>query len=96
MNALPLRVFARAAAERAKDAHFRFFAWTVGVLPLPRGWRERWTDVIGRVAGEAHDAGGLTPAQQSRLDAIVARAFDLTDADMHAMLAFDRWLSGQA
>jgi hypothetical protein len=96
MNALPLRVFARAAAERAKDAHFRFFAWTVGVLPLPRGWRERWTDVIGRVAGEAHDAGGLTPAQQSRLDAIVARAFDLTDADMHTMLAFDRWLSGQA
>ncbi|MGD8278162.1 MAG: N-6 DNA methylase, partial [Gemmatimonadota bacterium] len=35
LNSLPIRVFAAAVAERAKDAHFRFFAWTASVLPIP-------------------------------------------------------------
>src|SRR6476660_2354751 len=39
MNSLPMRVFSRTCAERAKDAHFRFFAWTIGTLPLPRDWK---------------------------------------------------------
>src|SRR5690606_21345762 len=39
LNSLPMRTFARTIAERAKDAHFRFFAWTIAALPLPRDWR---------------------------------------------------------
>jgi hypothetical protein len=38
LNSTPVRTFARAIAERAKDARFRFFAWTIGALPLPGSW----------------------------------------------------------
>ena len=93
LNSLPLRVFARAAAERAKDARFRFFAWTIAALPLPRGWQE---DSLAReledISLAAHQAGGLEPAAQQRLDERVAAAFALTASQCDALLAFDTWL----
>ncbi|HEX6641956.1 MAG TPA: N-6 DNA methylase, partial [Thermoanaerobaculia bacterium] len=38
LSSLPCRVFTRAIAERAKDAHVRFFAWVLAALPLPLDW----------------------------------------------------------
>jgi hypothetical protein len=94
MNSLPLRVFARAAAERAKDAHFRFFAWTIGILPLPANWRVTHADELRELSSNAHTAGGVSGPLQARLDALVADAFGLEDADLEALLFFDHWLSG--
>ncbi len=94
LNSLPMRAFARAAAERAKDARFRFFAWTIGSLPLPRTWRDTDVATLIDIAREAHADGGLARVRQLRLDAIVARAFGLGDDDMNALLAFDNWLCG--
>jgi hypothetical protein len=96
LNSMPLRTFARAAAERAKDAHFRFFAWTVGLLPLPRQWRDLYAPELRDIASAARDAGGISSVQQARLDALVARAYGLGDAEMTALLAFDAWLAGRA
>lgn len=96
LNAMPLRCLARAAAERAKDARFRFFAWTVGMLPLPHAWRARNAGALTSIAQEAHDAGGLSPSHQARLDALVADAYGLTDRDFVALQFFDHWLSGVA
>jgi hypothetical protein len=96
MNALPARVFARAAAERAKDARFRFFAWTIGALPLPAAWRTQNADTVLGISRDAHAAGGLSRVQQLRLDAIVAQVYGLSDDHISALLAFDRWLSGEA
>lgn len=94
LNALPLRVFARAAAERAKDAHFRFFAWTIGMLPLPSLWRSVHAEEITEISRSAHVLKGLSPVAQARLDALVCLAFGLSDDDVEALLGFDRWLSG--
>jgi len=93
LNSLPLRVFARAVAERAKDARFRFFAWTVAALPLPRPWQ---TPSLAReladLAGTAQQAGGLDAAGQRQLDLRVAAAFGLSDTQYQALAAFDSWL----
>jgi hypothetical protein len=97
LNSLPLRTFARAIAERAKDAHFRFFAWTVGVLPLPRDWRDnRAAGELTAIAATAHRDGRLARADRERLDAAVTAVYGLTSDHLDAIAAFDAWLSGRA
>lgn len=96
LNALPLSVFARAIAERAKDARFRFFAWTVAALPLPAAWRccEQAPRLV-ELSRRAHADGGITEAASAELDALVARAYGLDADDVAALGEFDRWLRGR-
>jgi hypothetical protein len=95
-NSLPVRTFARAIAERAKDARFRFFAWTIAVLPLPAGWdRAAVAGPLLTISRAAHAAEGIEPAAQAGLDRLVGAAYGLTDADMEALAAFDDWLRRQ-
>ncbi len=95
LNSLPVRVFARTIAERAKDARFRFFAWTVGALPLPARWRQSpAATALTSIAHRAHAARCLSPPEQAELDRIVASLFGLGDEDVAALADFDRWLSG--
>ncbi|HEX6133943.1 MAG TPA: hypothetical protein VFZ24_08265 [Longimicrobiales bacterium] len=97
LNSLPLRTFARAIAERAKDAHFRFFAWAIAMLPLPPHWRE--SSVAERLialALAAHAAGSLERARQGELDERVARAFGLDAGQLESLAAFDAWLAGRS
>ena len=96
MNSLPVRTLARAAAERAKDARFRFFAWTVATLPLPSRWTACHVDALIAMSRQAHEQGGLNAVQQARLDALVADCYGLSDSDMTALLSFDAWLAGRA
>ena len=93
-NSLPVRVFARAIAERAKDAHFRFFACTVGQLPLPRDLRG--ANALAEISREAHSSGGIGADAQSELDSVVARLFDLSSAQFSALRRFDDWLRGKS
>jgi hypothetical protein len=93
-NSLPFRVFARCVAERAKDSHFRFFACTVALLPLPSHFRQYRADELRDLSRAAHAAGALPRCEQSRLDHLVAAAYGLTNASFHALSRFDRWLNG--
>jgi hypothetical protein len=95
MNSLPLRVLARAIAERAKDAHFRFFAWTIAVLPLPADWRDNGQAApLAALARAAHARGHCTAEQRRELDTLVARSYGLEDRDIEPLRVFDAWLSG--
>jgi tRNA1(Val) A37 N6-methylase TrmN6 len=95
MNSLPLRVFARAIAERAKDAHFRFFAGTVGLLPLPVSWRTTDAGLLRDLSLTAHTNGCISDADQAALDDIVAKAFGLSRNATLALRRFDEWLRGE-
>ena len=93
LNSLPLRVFARAIAERAKDARFRFFAWTVAALPLPVRWRdEPLAAEVEAISRAAHQAGAITESARSHLDECAAAAFGLDAAQLEALIGFDTWL----
>jgi hypothetical protein len=95
LNSGPLRTFARAIAERAKDARFRFFASTIGALPLPAGWcTGPLTQRLQELARAAHESGGMTDAEQAELDAMVASLYHLSAAGQQALAEFDAWLSG--
>ncbi|HET9440494.1 MAG TPA: N-6 DNA methylase [Longimicrobiales bacterium] len=94
-NSLPLRVFARALAERAKDAHFRFFACTVGQLPLPHDWQVKHACELRDLSLRAHADRGIAPEAQTRLDELVADAFALSPPARLALRRFDRWLAGE-
>lgn len=96
-NSLPVRTFARAIAERAKGARFRFQAWTMALVPLPPGWAaSRAAKTLLRISRDAHGAGAITPARQRDLDLAVAGLYGLESRDMEALAEFDRWLRGQA
>jgi hypothetical protein len=94
-NSLPVRVFARAIAERAKDAHFRFFACTIGMLPLPACWRSVHADELRRLSRSAHAAGHIDEDAQKSLDELIGAAYGLTASAIHALRRFDRWLRGE-
>jgi hypothetical protein len=96
LNSLPLRVFARAIAERAKDRHFRFFAWTIAVLPIPRDWRtNRHAAALTAIAQKAHVDGCMSLTQRMRLDDLVATAYGLSDELLLHLRVFDSWLRGK-
>ena len=91
-NSLPIRVFARAIAERAKDAHFRFFAGTVGAVPLPNQWRTNKR--LLNISDIAHRDGVIADDDQIEVDEIVAHMFGLSRAQSSALRDFDLWLRG--
>ena len=96
LNSLPLRVYARAIAERAKDAHFRFFAWTVGALPLPPGWdRGAHAGRLLALSRQAHQQESLDDTQTRQLDRIVGAAYGLGEGDLEVLAGFDAWLRGR-
>ena len=92
-NSTPVRSFARAIAERAKDARFRFFAWTIGALPLPADWRTLpVADRLVTLSGQAHAAGATTREARAEMNALVASAYGLDAGAARALRAFGRWL----
>jgi type I restriction-modification system DNA methylase subunit len=95
-NSLPVRVFARAIAERAKDAHFRFFAYTMGMLPLPLLWQTTKAACLGEISRHAHERGSIDAAEQHQLDELVGCAYGLGRVAMLALRSFDAWLRGEA
>jgi len=96
LNSLPVRTLARAIAERAKDAHFRFFAWCISVLPLPRDWQYgAHADALLRISRAAHAAHSIDARARDELDRVVADAFALTTAQLQAIARQDAWLSGR-
>ncbi|HSJ24298.1 MAG TPA: hypothetical protein VK929_06515 [Longimicrobiales bacterium] len=93
LNSLPVRLFARAIAERAKDAHFRFFAWTIAVLPLPVDWRTNGcAEQLTAIAHRAHARGGCTPSERATLDEIAAASYGIGPGQLGALREFDTWL----
>jgi hypothetical protein len=95
LNSLPVRTFARAIAERAKDARFRFFAWTIALLPLPRRWNQGPAAAeLLRISRAAHYLGAIAPDQALRLDRVVGSLYGLGSADLEALADFDLWLRG--
>ncbi|MEJ2184476.1 MAG: hypothetical protein P8Z36_00900 [Gemmatimonadota bacterium] len=93
LNSLPARTFARAIAERAKDARFRFFAWTVGLIPLPEHWRTAAADLLA-ISRTAHGSGAMSPEGQTELDHLVGSLYGLSQRHMDALQDFDDWLRG--
>ena len=95
LNSTPARCFARSIAERAKDARFRFFAWTVSCLPLPPDWRTHPAALdLLRLSRRAHEAGGMADDDRCRLDRAAAALYRLSPGQAAAIAAFDAWLSG--
>lgn len=100
LAALPSRVFARSIAERAKDARFRFFAWTVGAIPLPHCWRDDAHQRRLADLGERAHATGTAPDPSSpvraEIDDLVRELLELSASEVSTLRRFDRWLSGNS
>ncbi len=95
LNSTPVRTFARAVAERAKDARFRFFAWTIALVPLPTGvFSSDAAPRLVALARQAHVDAGLDPADAAELDDRVCGLYGLSYSDRVALGVFDAWLRG--
>ena len=91
-NSLPVRTFARAIAERAKDAHFRFFGWTIAQIPLPRSWPASTAERLTALARAARERQTITADEQCEIDHLVLQAYGLSRSQHTAILDYDRWL----
>lgn len=95
LNSCVVRTFARVLAERAKDARFRFFGWTIGSVPLPP-IQPRQRGALLAIARRAHEARGITPEDAAALDDLVGDSYALPADDRRALASFDAWLRGDA
>ena len=77
VNALLLSV-----AERAKDAHYRFFGRTVGGVPWP-DLRPEW-DALVRLSRKAHRGADVA----SEIDAAVARLYGMAGREVRVLREF--------
>ena len=77
VNALLLSV-----AERAKDAHYRFFGRTVAGVPWP-DLRPEW-EVLVRLSRKAHRGADVTDA----IDVAVARLYGVTGREVRVLREF--------
>lgn len=69
-------------AERAKDAHYRYFGRTVGAMPLPE-LGGRW-DPLLRASRAAHRTGTAPP----ELDGHVADLYEITPSELEVLRAY--------
>jgi methylase of polypeptide subunit release factors len=69
-------------AERAKDAHYRYFGRTVAALPLPELQPEY--ERLVRLSRRAHRGVDV----QEEIDAAVARLYGVSDDELAALRAF--------
>ena len=69
-------------AERAKDAHYRYFGRTVGALPYP-DTRPAWDELV-RLSRRAHRGADV----ERELDAVVARLYGVTESELASLRAF--------
>lgn len=94
-NSLPVRTLARSIAERAKDASFRFFAWTIALIPLPPRWDTGLTALeLLELSRAAHRVGGLDSKGRAHLDRLVGSLYGLDEEDLRELRGFDQWLRG--
>lgn len=76
LNSVVAGALLLAVAERAKDAHYRYFGRTVGAMPFPDMRCE--TDALLRAARRKH----------RDLDRIVARLYGVSDDELQTLSAF--------
>jgi nucleotide-binding universal stress UspA family protein len=82
LNSTVVNALLLAVAERAKDAHYRFFGRTVAGVPWPEG-RDGW-DTLARLSRRAHRGNDVL----HEIDAIVARAYGLTSRERAVLEEF--------
>jgi hypothetical protein len=70
-----------AAAERAKDAHFRYFGRTVARMPLPP---LVWRDPLVRLARRAHQRQDV----REELDRVVAALYGVSEGELRMLSRF--------
>ena len=71
-------------AERAKDAHYRYFGRTVAAMPYPNA-RDDW-DALVRVSRRAHRGSNVA----RELDALVARLYGVSEIELASLTGFVR------
>lgn len=69
-------------AERAKDAHYRYFGRTVAALPFPDP-RPEWERLV-RLSRRAHRGAAV----EGEIDAVVARLYDVTAEELAVLRSF--------
>jgi hypothetical protein len=85
LNSTVVDALLLAVAERAKDAHYRYFARTVGRMPLPRiDEASRQWQLLVRASRQGHQ--GVDVAAE--VDAIAASAFGVSTAEMGILRRF--------
>lgn len=90
-NSRLVSAFLRTFAERAASGFLRFFAWTVGCLPLPGGWfpLEKRLQRLAEIGERGHAQSGLTPREAEELEALVTELYGLSSEDIALFLPFD-------
>lgn len=71
-----------AVAERAKDAHYRYFGRTVAAMPWPDVHAEE--EALVRLSRRAHRGKDV----QQEIDAVVAHAYGVSDRELEVLRAF--------
>ena len=86
LNSTPVRGFLTSFAERARGRYFRHFAWTVGLVPIPKALAESGRDLslreLADLSKKMHNAKGEDAALALELDRHVAELYGVHEDDL--------------
>lgn len=111
LNTLPVRSYFSSFAPRARGAHFRHFAWTVSLLPLPESldkifekhYKTGTNDLqsllgnLVEISQKLHTVSDGRERRQleARLNEIVATIYNLDENDMKALENYYHFIHGE-
>lgn len=98
LNAAVVSSFVTTFAERAAGGFFRFFAWTLGCLPLPGRWRPMDPRVrrLAELGAAARETGSLGREESQVLEETVADLYHLRPREIEALRRLDETATGAA
>lgn len=110
LNTIPVRSYFSSFAPKARGAYFRHFAWTVSLLPLPKGLDETFENWLIKGANEHQPfLEALTQISQklhagpderekrqleAKLNKIVATIYNLDESDVKTLENYFHFVHG--
>jgi len=87
-NSTPSRAYAATFVNRTGAAYCQYFAWIVGLIPIPDQGIRKFTKEVARISREISKKPEIKEEMSRRLDEMVGAAYGLTSTELLAMQDF--------
>ncbi len=93
LNSTPARVYASAFVNRTGAVYLQFFAWIIGLIPIPKTIILGKAKNIADISRQLHEVKGNNPSLVEKLDKEIAKLYGISNAELHNVKTFFKFFS---